>query len=109
MALAEVVIPGSLDLIAMILDRFQQPRQDPGVEAPIVGHGDRRKKPELGIRIVLEHVDVGRLKRSALIGIEVEATAAIAENHGHFRSLDLGGRHSTKKKKEENDKRDEKK
>lgn len=78
-----MLIPCPLDFSPARFNDLSQLLHNPGVETMIISESDLRIKPELAVGITPLDVDMHRLTRIALVGIEVKAVTFPAEDLGH--------------------------
>src|SRR3954468_10172255 len=70
---AEMVMPGFQEKIAVVFDHAKDIRKFPGIEAETVGNGDVSFKPHFRVAATTPDVDMRRLRRLPLVGKEIVA------------------------------------
>ncbi len=83
LALGKQFIPLSLDQVNIRLDHRDQGALGPGVEALIISDPDLRCEPKLRFHPVPADMDMDWFPWIALVGIEKELEALMAEDHRH--------------------------
>jgi hypothetical protein len=76
-------MPNPLYFVPVRFDEADQLSQCSSIVAIIVSHVHIGMKPELGFRIAVAGVNVDGFTRGALVRIEEEPEAAMAEDYGH--------------------------
>jgi len=83
-------MPSPLDQYPVGLGNLYQFAQLPGIETEAGGDLNLRVEPDLGLAAALAYVHMQGFARAALVGVEEEAEASVAEHNRHRRILCTG-------------------